>query len=86
VAYTLKTWESAEYCKKVLGLDKPLGKIDVSKLNIKGGSLALGHPFAATGGRLIASAAKILKQKGGGRILLSVCTAGGMSVAAIIER
>lgn len=86
VACTLKAWESAEYCRKVLGLDKPLGKIDVSKMNIKGGSLALGHPFAATGGRLVASAAKILKQKGGGRILLSVCTAGGMGVAAIIER
>jgi acetyl-CoA C-acetyltransferase len=55
-------------------------------MNIKGGSLALGHPFAATGGRLVASAAAILKEKGKGRILLSVCTAGGMGVAAIIER
>lgn len=86
VACTLKAWESPDYCKNVLGLEKPLGRIDISKMNIKGGSLALGHPFAATGGRLIASAAKILKQKGTGRILISICTAGGMGVAAIIER
>ncbi len=86
VACTLKAWESPEYCKNVLGLENPLGRIDVSKMNIKGGSLALGHPFAATGGRLVASAAKILKQKGSGRILISICTAGGMGVAAIIER
>lgn len=86
VACTLKAWESADYCKNVLGFEKPLGAIDVKKMNVKGGSLALGHPFAATGGRLIASAAKMLKQKGNGRILLSICTAGGMGVAAIIER
>lgn len=86
VACTLKAWESAEYCKKVLGLDKPLGSIDLSKMNIKGGSLALGHPFGATGGRLVATAAKILKEQGGGRVLLSICTAGGMGVAAIVER
>ncbi|KTD57850.1 acetyl-CoA C-acetyltransferase [Legionella shakespearei] len=86
VLCTLKAWESPEYCKEVLGRDKPLGSIDQEKMNIKGGSLALGHPFAATGGRLVASAAAILKEKGKGRILLSVCTAGGMGVAAIIER
>lgn len=86
VLCTLKSWESAEYCKKTLGWDSPLGAIDRSKMNIKGGSLALGHPFAATGGRMVASAAKILKEKGKGRILISVCTAGGMGVAAIIER
>lgn len=86
VACTLKAWESKDYCRNVLGLDNPLGGIDLSKMNVKGGSLALGHPFAATGGRLVASAAKILRQKGSGRILLSVCTAGGMGVAAIIER
>lgn len=86
VLCTLKAWESEEYCKKVLGRDKPLGSIDRSKMNIKGGSLALGHPFAATGGRLVASAAKILKEHGKGRILISVCTAGGMGGAAIIER
>jgi acetyl-CoA C-acetyltransferase len=86
VACTLKAWESPDYCKHTLGLDKPIGKIDISKMNIMGGSLALGHPFAATGGRLISTAAKILNQKGSGRILLSICTAGGMGVAAIIER
>lgn len=86
VLCTLKAWESNEYCKKSLGQNCALGSIDQSKMNIKGGSLALGHPFAATGGRLIATAAKILKDKGQGRILLSICTAGGMGVAAIIER
>ncbi len=86
VLCTLKAWESADYCKKVLGRDQPLGAIDQTKMNIKGGSLALGHPFAATGCRLVATAAKILREKGQGRILLSVCTAGGMGVAAIIER
>jgi acetyl-CoA C-acetyltransferase len=86
VACTLKAWESPDYCKHTLGLDKPIGKIDISKMNIMGGSLALGHPFAATGGRLISTAAKILNQKGSGRILISICTAGGMGVAAIIER
>ena len=83
---TLKAWEDADYCKKVLGRDQAMGAIDRSKMNVKGGSLALGHPFAATGGRIIATAAKILKQKGKGRILISICTAGGMGVAAIIER
>ena len=86
VLCNLKAWESGEYCQKVLGLGNALGKIDRTKMNIKGGSLALGHPFAATGGRLVATAAKILKQKGSGRILISICTAGGMGVAAIIER
>ncbi|WP_454784808.1 acetyl-CoA C-acetyltransferase [Legionella sp. WA2024007413] len=86
VLCTLKAWESPEYCQKVLNLKKPLGSIDPQKMNIKGGSLALGHPFAATGGRLVGAAAKILADRGQGRILLSVCTAGGMGVAAIIER
>lgn len=86
VLCTLKAWESAEYCNEILGRDKPLGSIDLQKMNVKGGSLALGHPFAATGGRLVGSAAKILASKGQGRILLSVCTAGGMGVAAILER
>ena len=86
VLCTLKAWEAAAYCKKVLGRDKPMGSIDQSRMNIKGGSLALGHPFAATGGRIVATAAKILKEKGKGRILISICTAGGMGVAAIIER
>lgn len=86
VLCTLKAWEDAEYCKNVLGRDKPMGSIDRTKMNVKGGSLALGHPFAATGGRIVATAAKLLKQKGSGRVLISICTAGGMGVAAIIER
>jgi acetyl-CoA C-acetyltransferase len=86
VLCTLKAWESEKYCQSVLNLNKPLGSIDRNKLNVKGGSLALGHPFAATGARILATAAKILKQKGSGRILISICTAGGMGVAAIVER
>ncbi len=86
VLCTLKAWESDEYCKKELGLDKPLGSIDRTKMNIKGGSVALGHPFGATGARLVGAMAKLLNQKGKGRGLISVCTAGGMGVAAIIER
>ncbi len=86
VLCTLKAWEDPKYCKEVLGRDKAMGSIDRNKMNVKGGSLALGHPFAATGGRIIATAAKILKQNGKGRVLISICTAGGMGVAAIIER
>lgn len=86
VLCNLKAWESDEYCRKHLGADKALGSIDRSKMNVKGGSLALGHPFAATGGRIVASLAKMLAQKGSGRGLISICTAGGMAVAAIIER
>ena len=83
---TLKAWESEEFCKNRLGLDAPLGAIDRSKLNVVGSSLALGHPFAATGARIVATAAKLLQGKGAGRALISICTAGGMGVAAIIER
>ncbi len=86
VLCTLKAWESADYCQKILGREQPLGSIDPQKMNVKGGSLALGHPFAATGGRIVGAAAKILANKGKGRLLVSVCTAGGMGVAAIIER
>lgn len=86
VLCTLKAWESEEYCKTKLGRTSAMGSIDRSKLNVKGGSLALGHPFAATGGRIIASLAKTLSEKGSGRGLISICTAGGMGVAAIIER
>lgn len=86
VACTLKAWEDASFCKTKLGLDKPLGSIDRSKMNVKGGSVALGHPFAATGGRIVGGLAKILSQKGKGRGLISICTAGGMGVAAIIEK
>ena len=85
VLCTLAAWESAEYCKKVLHRDAPMGAIDLSKMNIKGGSVALGHPFAATGARIVGSLAKILHQKGSGRGLISICTAGGMGMAAILE-
>ena len=86
VLCTLKAWEDADYCKNVLGRDKPMGSIDQTKMNVKGGSLAMGHPFAATGGRIIATGAKILKENGKGRMLISICTAGGMGVVAILER
>lgn len=86
VLCTLKAWESPDYCQKVLGRGSPLGTIDSNKLNVKGGSLAVGHPFAATGGRILATAAKILKENGKGRVLISICTAGGMGVAAILEK
>lgn len=83
---TLKAWESEEYCRERLGLDAPLGAIDRNKLNVKGSSLAAGHPFAATGGRILASAAKVLEQNGGGRTLVSICAAGGQGIVAILER
>ena len=86
VLCTLKAWESDEFCKEKLGMSGALGSIDRSKLNVVGSSLALGHPFAATGARIVATAAKLLKEKGQGRVLISICTAGGMGVAAIIER
>ena len=86
VLCTLQAWESAEYCKQRLGLDAPLGSIDPARLNVHGSSLAVGHPFAATGARLVATMAKLLQQKGSGRGLISICTAGGMGVTAILER
>ncbi|GAA1001405.1 acetyl-CoA C-acetyltransferase [Nocardiopsis tropica] len=85
VLATLQAWESPEYCKEKLGLDKPLGSIDRSKLNVNGSSLAAGHPFAATGGRIVASTAKQIKENGGGRALVSICAAGGQGITAIIE-
>ncbi|MDY5785238.1 acetyl-CoA C-acetyltransferase [Corynebacterium sp.] len=86
VLATLAAWESEEYCRERLGLDGALGAIDRSKLNVKGSSLAAGHPFAATGARILATAAKTLVDNGGGRTLISVCAAGGQGVVAIIER
>jgi acetyl-CoA C-acetyltransferase len=87
VLCTLKAWESPEYCRDVLHLPGPLGSIDRSKLNVKGGSVALGHPFAATGTRIVASLAKLLAaDPAAKRGLISVCTAGGMGVTAILER
>ena len=86
VLSTLKAWEDEEFCKTKLGLDAPLGSIDRSKLNVKGSSLAAGHPFAATGGRIIASAAKMVHAKGNkARALVSVCAAGGQGAVAIVE-
>ena len=82
---TLKAWESPEFCRERLGRDEPMGPIDLSRLNVKGGSIAIGHPFAATGARIVATMAKLLKEKGSGRGLVSVCTAGGMGVTAIME-
>ncbi|HEY8271616.1 MAG TPA: acetyl-CoA C-acetyltransferase [Pseudobdellovibrionaceae bacterium] len=85
VLCTLKAWESDEYCRKHLGLSKALGSIDRSKLNIKGSSVAIGHPFAATGTRIVGSLSKMLKGTQGKRGLISICTAGGMGVVAILE-
>jgi acetyl-CoA C-acetyltransferase len=87
VLCTLKAWESADYCRDVLGLPGPLGSIDRSRLNVKGGSVAIGHPFAATGTRILATLAKVLASDASAkRGLISVCTAGGMGVTAILER
>lgn len=86
VLCTLRAWESEEYCRNRLGLSAPLGRIDPARLNPVGSSLATGHPFAATGARIVATAAKQLKERGGGRALVSICTAGGMGVVAILER
>ncbi|MGA3564987.1 acetyl-CoA C-acetyltransferase [Melissospora conviva] len=86
VLATLAAWESPEFCKSKLGLDAPLGAIDRTKLNVNGSSLAAGHPFAATGGRIVATLAKILAEKGSGRGLISICAAGGQGVTAILER
>lgn len=84
VLATLKAWEDRGYCKRVLGKDEPLGSIDRTKMNVKGSSLAVGHPFAATGARIMGNLAKLLSQNRG-RGLISICTAGGMGVAAILE-
>lgn len=81
-----KAWESEEFCRERLGGRPPLGSIDRSQLNVKGGSVAIGHPFAATGARIVGTLAKLLAQKGSGRGLISICTAGGMGVSAILER
>jgi acetyl-CoA C-acetyltransferase len=85
VISTLLAWQSEEFCRTRLGRDRPMGEVDHAKLNVKGGSLAIGHPFAATGARIIATMAKLLAEKGSGRGLISVCTAGGMGVTAIME-
>ena len=86
VLCTLRAWESEDYCRTRLDLDAPLGRIDPARINPLGSSLAAGHPFAATGARIVATAAKQLAERGGGRCLVSICTAGGMGVVAILER
>lgn len=86
VLCTLRAWESETYCRDRLGRDKPLGLIDPDKINVNGSSLAIGHPFASTGARIVATLAKLLEEKGSGRGLISICTAGGMGVAVIVER
>jgi acetyl-CoA C-acetyltransferase len=85
VLTTLKAWEDETFCRERLGLDEPLGSIDRDKLNVTGSSLAAGHPFAATGGRIVATLAKLLNEHGGGRGLISICAAGGQGVVAILE-
>jgi len=86
VLSTLKAWEDPVFCQQRLGLDAPLGVVDRAKLNVNGSSLAAGHPFAATGGRIVATLAKLLDEAGGGRGLISICAAGGQGVVAILER
>ena len=82
---TLKAWQSEKFCRDKLGRNEPMGPIDLSRLNIKGGSIAMGHPFAATGARIMGALAKMLGENGSGRGLISVCTAGGMGLSAIME-
>ncbi len=82
---TLKAWQSVEFCRDKLGRNEAMGPIDLSRLNTKGGSIAIGHPFAATGARIVATMAKLLQENGSGRGLISICTAGGMGVTAIME-
>ena len=86
VLATLKAWDDPIFCKERLGLDAPLGEIDPSKLNVVGSSLAAGHPFAATGGRIVATLAKLLDEKGSGSGVISICAAGGQGVTAILEK
>ncbi|MEM7276986.1 MAG: acetyl-CoA C-acetyltransferase [Pseudomonadota bacterium] len=82
---TLAAWESEDFCRNKLGREQALGSIDRSRLNVNGSSLAVGHPFAATGARIVATLSKLLAEKGSGRGLISICTAGGMGVTAILE-
>jgi acetyl-CoA C-acetyltransferase len=85
VLCTLKAWEDPAFCRDRLGREQPLGAIDRERLNVNGGSLAAGHPFAATGGRIVASLAKALHERGSGRALISICAAGGQGVVAALE-
>jgi acetyl-CoA C-acetyltransferase len=85
VLCTLKAWEDPVFCRERLGLEEPLGTIDRSRLNVNGGSLGAGHPFGATGGRIVSNLGKMLSTNGGGRGLVSICAAGGLGVSAIME-
>jgi acetyl-CoA C-acetyltransferase len=85
VLATLAAWEDPRFCADRLGLDAPLGSVDRARLNVAGSSLATGHPFAATGGRILATTAKLLHERGGGRALISLCAAGGQGVVAVVE-
>ena len=86
VLSTLQAWEDDVFCKERLGLDAPLGAVDRSRLNVAGSSLAAGHPFAATGARIVATLAKLLDEKGSGKGVISICAAGGQGVTAILEK
>lgn len=86
VLCTLKAWEDEDFCRERLGLDQALGALDRDKINVNGGSLGCGHPFAATGARLLAGLAKAIDQRGGGRGLISICAAGGLGITAIVEK
>ena len=86
VLMTLKAWNDPEFCAEKLGRDQPLGEIDPEKINVNGSSLAAGHPFGATGGRIVATLAKLLNERGSGRGLISICAAGGQGVCAILEK
>ncbi|HWF33875.1 MAG TPA: acetyl-CoA C-acyltransferase, partial [Solirubrobacteraceae bacterium] len=86
VLCTLKAWEDEAYCRERLGLDAPLGAVEREKINVNGGSLGAGHPFGATGGRIVANLAKLLDERGSGRGVISVCAAGGLGVVAILEK
>jgi acetyl-CoA C-acetyltransferase len=85
VLCTLKAWEDPVFCRDRLGLDQPLGAIDRDRINVHGGSLAAGHPFGATGGRIVSALAKALSEKGSGRGVISICAAGGLGITAIME-
>jgi len=86
VLCTLQAWASDSFCRERLGLPAALGTIDRRRLNVNGSSIAAGHPFAATGGRIVGTLAKLLAQAGRGRGLISICAAGGQGVTAILER
>jgi acetyl-CoA C-acetyltransferase len=85
VLCTLKAWADPVFCRQRLGRDEPLGEIDPERLNLNGGSLAAGHPFAATGGRIVGGLAKALHERGSGRGVISICAAGGQGVVAVLE-